>query len=570
MVLKRNQYIFILCLILLSFKLYAAISLDVEPKVTPIHEPFEVIYTIENVSVNSSPDFSPLTRDFIILGTKSRNQYNNINGKISALNQISLTLMAKRAGMLTIPSINFGPMRTPVGHVEITTNKTKTNVTGVTNKSKALTLDASDNYDDAVFIKTTLTPLEGYVNQQFIYTVKLYNNGQLLDTEYNPPKAENALVIPLGNSYRYRTIENNKNYIVEAQNYAVFAQNPGKLSILGPVFNALLYESMPNRVTLAGKTIHFDVKPIPDNFTNKNWLALRGASIKETYENLKNSYDIGESVVRTISLTVTGSPAELVPELSFESNDKFDVYADPPILDNVIKQQDVQGNVTIKLTYILHQSGEVIFPEITIPWFNVQTNKTQMLKLPARTVIVNKDNKVLDNKENNTSKIAKLNIKKNEILLNEDTDNSRLVSYVNKINLIFILFGFIIAIIVLGLYKLFSALVLKRKNYNEIFRQLKKACKNNNSENAKNAVILWFKINGVSANNLYELADMVYDKELCQELKILGDIIYKEDENLKSIWQGNSLWHRVKRYTFKKPKNKQRNNDNLPPLYPDI
>lgn len=577
--LRKDIKLFFQTSFLLAFILYAsvakaAISVDVKPPVSPIHEPFEVIYTIENVSINSAPDFAPITKDFIILGTQSRSRYSNINGQISVVNQVVLTLMAKSAGVFTIPSLNFGPMKTPTARVEITTSQSNNQNTQATEEKK---INYTDNYQDAVFLKTALTPVEGFLNQQFIYTVKLYNNGQLLDTEYHPPKVEDALIMPLSNSYRYHTIENGKNYIVEAQNYAVFPQKIGKLHVIGPVFHTLLYESMPNRVKLSGKTIDFNVQPIPAGFDNKNWLPARHANLQENYVNLKTSYEIGESVTRTITLNVTGLPAELVPDYTFTGNDDFDVYVDPPQLDNSIKQQDVQGTVKIKLTYILHKQGEITLPEIKIPWFNTVTQTPQELSLPARKVIVGNITRESNRAPDATVTKTKVSEDVSQVAASKNSQNLEEVKSKRKggrdsvfrlPQLLLMLAGFLFAVVLYILFRILNTIRFKRNNYLSAYKSLEAACRKNDPLLAKDAVLLWFNVNGIQSLNLYDLADKINDPGLEAELKILGDIIYKDDKNLKSMWQGKSLLQNIKRYKFKKAHNKKKKNP-LPDLYPD-
>ena len=79
---------------------------------TAINQNEPVTLTLESDSATASPpDLAPLDQDFYILNRRSSRSMRSFNGRTTRRTSITLTLMPKRGGDLTIPAIGFGQER---------------------------------------------------------------------------------------------------------------------------------------------------------------------------------------------------------------------------------------------------------------------------------------------------------------------------------------------------------------------------------------------------------------------------------------------------------------------------
>ena len=217
----------------------ATISVQTKPAAIWQGEEFHLIIRLEHNKLDTLPDLSPLGKDFVIIGTETSMVYSIINSKSNIMNQIDLTLIAKKTGDLVIPSLNIGnEYSMPL----------KINV----KESQSLAIPtppgSTDASNDPIFLESKSDINQAFINQQIIYTVRLYSNQRILNGEYVPPKAEDAIVVPLGSGKSYQTTLNERIYAVEEQRYAIFPQKAGELKIIPPQFNAIILSAVAQQI----------------------------------------------------------------------------------------------------------------------------------------------------------------------------------------------------------------------------------------------------------------------------------------------------------------------------------
>ncbi len=371
-----NKIIIAGILSLFSVLIHAQISLRVDPSQVAIGEEFKLILTQDDPQNGGVPDLTVLQSDFVILGTERHVSYSIINGQTQSASQWIVSLEAKKSGILTIPAIRVGAdQSSPV------TINVQANSTNQTNQDPQL--DSSDAQD--VQLTSNVDEKKPYVNQQILYTVKLYNSKRLLDADYQGPQVENALLIPLGDAKRYQTVQNNTNYVVEEQSYAIFPQKSGPLQIKSASFSALIYDINPQKVKAQDKPIDLTVQPIPKDYKGKDWLPAKKITLTEQYENTNQTIEQGSTITRTVTLEGVALPAQLLPMLHFEETDAFNVYPEKGKEQNKVIQGELVGSTDIKVTYLFNKAGKVIIPELKISWFNTETGKEEVAMLPPRS-----------------------------------------------------------------------------------------------------------------------------------------------------------------------------------------
>ena len=116
-------------LLFCTFNLFAA-TFSAQINVNPVlvSDSFQLTYTAEG-SVDDEPDFSPIRKDFEIIGTSQSNNVSMINGNFKRTKKWILSLRAKNSGTFRIPPISFGNEQAP--EVEINVKKVApSNVSG--------------------------------------------------------------------------------------------------------------------------------------------------------------------------------------------------------------------------------------------------------------------------------------------------------------------------------------------------------------------------------------------------------------------------------------------------------
>ena len=542
-----KRYILIVLLCWTNVAL-ATISVHINPPTVQQGEAFRLILTIEAPQSNGIPNLIPLQENFTIVGTERSMLYSIINGQTHAVSQWTVLLTAKKTGVLPIPPIQIGSQQSMASSIEVTEEQVTTPDS-----------PAGDTLQDAVMLKADANLRTPFVNQQVIYTVKLYNNQRLLEAEYMPPKVEDALLVPLGEGRRYETTLNGSNYSVEEQQYAIFPQKSGVLNIVAPSFKALVFDAVPRRVKVQPKTIPLMVKPRPANYSGKDWLPASQVALTETYDQTESTMRQGNTLVRTIILQAAGVPAQLLPIFKVKSSSQFNAYAEKPELHNTAKQHELIGRATIKVTYLLNKAGRITIPVVSVPWFNTDTGKEENASLPARTLEVEA---VAGGGLQPTTALAKpLAPLPTVPLAVLSTEKSNVWAWWLAGSL-----GLVLLVILVG-WGFGKRLQMNVERRRLVLKELHEACANNKPNQAQAALLHWARLQwpGMELLNLHHLAKLVPGTALKKQLSILSKALYSEEPS--TPWQGDALWRSVRAYVQIKPTVKSKGSD-LPPINP--
>ncbi len=530
----------------------AKISVKIDPPTAELGEVFRLSLSTDEPKANGVPDLMPLKQNFTIVGTERRISYNIVNGQSSSFSKWIISLTAKKIGVLSIPPIKIGNQISAPSSIEITGDE------ALVTKD-----DDVDIMHDEVMLKTKITKGKIYVNQQIVYTVKLYNSQRLLDTQFLPPSVEDALLIPLGDANSYQIKKNGRDYFVEELQYAIFPQKSGELKINPPEFNALVFDISPRRIHIQAKKSNINILPIPANYTGKKWLPAKKVVLTETYDKANEELNLGSTLVRRVTMQADGLPAQLLPSLSFNSTDKFNTYPEKPELNNSMQAKELIGRADIKITYIFNAVDLIKIPALNVTWFNTDTGNEEVSSLPARVININNVN---GNHKHKTKKLSKPIFEKpKELNLNEPA-----ISKAEKFYKLafWTLSGFILFFTVIFILWRVTNLKLARwQSMRSIDKELYKACKNNSPKEVQTILLRFANLQWPEDKfiNLEQLAKIVHDKEFKEELEILSEVLYGKGK--KNKWQGMSLWLSFKAFRstkviFKTKKQK------LPPINP--
>jgi len=550
-------------LLLLSFApavVFAAqISVSFDRNPVSQDESFQIIFTA-NDTPDNDPDFGPLERDFEILGQSQSSNSSWINGKSSKTIQWTVNVMAKHPGSLIVPAVKFGDDVSQPASVLVT----------------QATVNKAVDADDDLFLEVDATPQSPYVQSQVLYAVRLYRRVEIAQASLSEPELGDAVIEKLGDDSNYNTQINGVNYLVTERKYAVFPQKSGSLTIkplmltaevvanTRPNFNGFFNSQMTKTKKILSKSVTLDVKPAPATFTGKHWLSAEQLVLKEEWSGDNQQMKVGEPLTRTLTLLAKGTTVGQLPELNIgKVDEQLKTYPDQPALQEQKKPEGLIAFREEKIAVIPSKAGFYKLPAIEIPWFNSQSQKMEIAKIPETTITALEAVGVQPDIAAPVAPTPVQQPQKAEAVMPtiSQPQQQNVWLWVS----VFLASGWL-ATLAYFLIKRPAKKPLAEKSEREIrledsVKSLKKACADNNAAVAKDALLAWGrqKFGATSLGAIAELSDA----RLRDEILNLNQVLYGKAAEL---WQGKKLFQA---FVENKAREKMAatDDDKLEPLY---
>jgi len=369
-------------LILFAVNGHADTTARVARNTVSITDSFQVIFETDQ-DVSERPDFSPLQRNFDILGTSQSTSVNIINMSMRRSSRWVVDLMAKHEGELVIPAIIIG--------------NEGTNIVKVTVKPATAAVNGAPTGE--VYMEVEVDNPTPYVQGQFIYTVRLMRTVQTDNASLTEPHVNGGDVIveKLGDDNAYETTRGGVRVSVVERRYALFAQNSGPVTIEPLLFEGSILQgnrsmfdpfARGRSIRVRSDAVKVDVQPIPANFSGPVWLPAPQGLLSESAPDSHQQYRAGEPFTRTLTLQATGLASSQLPEINAPVPTGIKQYPDQPVLENRVGDGGMVAIRQEKVALIPPEAGSYILPAIEIPWWNTQSNQREIARLPARTIEV--------------------------------------------------------------------------------------------------------------------------------------------------------------------------------------
>jgi hypothetical protein len=516
------------------FAAQIGVSFDRNP--VSLDESFQIIFTA-NDTPDSDPDFSPLEQDFEILGQSQSSNSSWINGRSSKTIQWTLNVMAKHPGSLVVPAVKFGDDESQPASIMVTQAAA----------NKAI------NTDDDLFLEVEANPQSPYVQSQVLYSVRLYRRVDIAQAALNEPELSDAVVEKLGDDSNYNTQINGVNYLVTERKYAIFPQKSGALTIKPlvltaevmassrPNFNGFFNSQMTKTRKISSKSVTLDVKPAPATFTGQHWLSAEQLVLKEEWSGDNQQMRVGEPLTRTLTLLAKGTTVGQLPELNAGKTDaQLKTYPDQPVLREQKKPEGLIAFREEKIAIIPSKAGFYKLPAIEIPWFNSQSQKMEIAKIPETTITA------LEAAGGTLPDQVASPVPSTAQPPQKDEQSALVITQPQQQNMWFWVALFLGA----GWLATLAYFLIKRpvkkpaeeKSPTEIrledsIKHLKKACADNNATAAKDALLAWGR-QKYGATSLGAVAELS-DARLRDEILHLNHILYGKEAGQ---WQGKKLF----------------------------
>ena len=325
-------------------------------------------------------DLTPLTGEFDVLGTRTSSQIRSINGAVESWTDYIVTLFPLTEGELTIPPI------------EINNAQTDPITVSVVNEGPRSNQDS-----DELFLEIEVNKESVYVQEQLLFTVRLYYtiNG-IRNPQFTELEMPDTVIQLIGSPNQYERLMQGERYGVYEKRYVIFPQRSGPLEIPDILFRGEVTDGSSNfvfrnlntrRVTAFIDGITINVDPRPEAAQEMDfWLPVANLTIEEEYSTDITSMQVGDSVVRTITMVADGLDGAVLPPFSPEEIEGLNSYPDPADIQRTFVDGSIVGTRIETSTLVPTTAGEITIPEIMIPWWNVDTNQLESAIIPAKFI----------------------------------------------------------------------------------------------------------------------------------------------------------------------------------------
>jgi len=352
---------------------------------------------------DTRPDLSPLQQSFDVLGTSSTTTVQILNGSTSANTQVMVTLSPKRAGRLTVPSIEWnGERSAPLG-LDVSASAGSTSSSGGVAASRQ------------VFLETQFGPSNPYVQAAVTVTLRLYTREALYNPSITLPGNNDFLVRQVGSDHQGTVVQGGASYVVVTRHYVVFPLRSGRLTLPGAVLDARVasqsasgfgsnpfagfFSSTPffgnvfstvKPIRLHGDAIRLDVRARPAAAVGSYWLPATAVTLKETWDPDVLKAQAGNPLTVDLSLQATGLTAAQLPDLSqlMALPPGVKPYPDEPKLTDTAQGETVVGTREQSIALIADRPGRYTLPALRIDWWDTRTNQPRETTLPPRTLMI--------------------------------------------------------------------------------------------------------------------------------------------------------------------------------------
>ncbi|MCG8415270.1 MAG: BatD family protein [Pseudomonadales bacterium] len=380
-----KRFLFSLALALLaSTNLSFAQEIEVSVDRTELARGETLTYTIRVFDQRQGMqlDLTPLTENFDVLGTRTSSQIRSINGSVESWTDYIVTLFPLTEGDLEIPSLTINSVDTDPIAISVVNQGPRSN-----QSAEELFLEVEVNKDSV------------YVQEQLLFTVRLfYTINGIRNPQFTELEMPDTVIQLIGSPNQYERLIDGVRYGVYEKRYVIFPQRSGPLEIPDILFRGEVTDGSSNfvfrnlntrRVTAFIDGLTIDVKERPVAAQNNDiWLPVTSLTLEESFDRDINNLQVGDSVVRTITMVAEGLDGAVLPPFSDSEIEGANVYPDPAEIDRTFVEGEIVGTRVEQSTIVAVQDGNIVIPEISIPWWNVDTDRQEATVVPSTRIAV--------------------------------------------------------------------------------------------------------------------------------------------------------------------------------------
>jgi hypothetical protein len=321
--------------------------------------------------------------------TSSRLQI--VNGKVDASAEHTFFLVPERTGTFTI------------GPAEVT-------VEGRTLRSNTVGLQVAEaarserEEKGSVFLVAEVSPQTVYVEQQVVYTLRLYRRVRVSDLSLTLPETKDLVFKELGEPTEYESVYNGRRYQVVEVRYRIMPSKAGVYRMEPARMRMRVYDGGSRRgggffddpffsgfatgrqTSVAGNRIVLQVLKLPEQNRPARFSGLVG-EFNISAGLSPSQVEAGESATFTVVVTGQGN-VNRIPDLTMPEIDGLKVYADQPVLETEVRGDGLVGNKTMKWALVPEREDTYEIPPLSVSFFNPEREQYDVLSTLALELVV--------------------------------------------------------------------------------------------------------------------------------------------------------------------------------------
>lgn len=443
-----------------------------------------------------------------------------INGQSTQSTRWSFTLFPLSSGTFTIPAFEVNGIRS--APIELTVLAQ----TGSTDEPREL------------FVEATLQGnTEIYVQQMLYYDVVIYFSGDLQRGNLTEPQLEGAEIQRVGQDVEGSALVNGVRYRTITRRYSITPQRSGSVTIAPPLFSGEVIERDNSRYNYFARSktvmqeanpIAIEVKQQPADFAG-NWLVAGLVTLTEEWQPEQSELTVGEPVTRIITLSAVDVASSQLPDLNQQLPAQLRLYQEQPQAKGAERSGRLVAQKIFTTAIIANESGDLVLPEIRLPWWNSQTNRQEVAVLPERTFTV---------------KAATGSPSPTLLPQTIVTPQAKVSAWQWNYTSTLLTIGWLLSMLLLWYLKKpqTTSKAVESPSRRIAFDDslLKQACQAADAQRAAEQLLLWGQQQfSRPVRSLGQLATLVADPALAAELDKLAEQLYRSAHN---SWQGVALY----------------------------
>lgn len=544
------------------------VSVTVDRNPVMVNESF-VLEVVANDSLDGNDlDLTPLRQSGLVVGrTATSSSTQIINGSISKTTSWNVVLLARKEGNYTIPPLTIDG----VSSQPITVSVVQSNA-------------AAGQNNQTIFLKNIIEQTDLYLQQTVKLVTRLYfaPNVDLQSGTLSDPILDQAFIKQHGKDKDSSEIIMGVRYRVIERIYTVTPQSSGTFTISSPAFNGEISTGRRRStfsnfggtkpVTSIGSDIEINVSSIPKQYSG-TWLPSDLVMLNEEWQPNQDSYEVGEPITRTFTLTALNVNEEQLPEVIGNYPDSFKTYPDQSESHSEVRQNAIVSQRVSTEAIVATKAGEFVLPEVSVNWFNTKTKREEVATIPAKTInIVPSTNAQAAPMTNLQTPIIEstaigeqtCDLPSDSTYSDNDSSNLPTGSY----NTLLMWAGWALWIFT-SLIWLLSSLLRRKQNkqpqspHSKVTYDksvLKQACLNNQANMVRAELLKWAKVEFTQPVLTLSALMPLVNPELQQQISILQNSQYSKHN---TEWSGKAFWNAFKMFNST---TKKKSDSNLPPL----
>lgn len=246
-------------------------------------------------------------------------------------------------------------------------------------------------YDPNIFLRVVVTPAEGYMGQQFVYTLYLYCNSKIACREedvVDEPQTddfwvENLLGPLRSTGFQYQQFVRGELFNVSVlRRLALFPLKAGKLKV-GPARVEVLSLTLSlwggrSRVKLESSSIEIEVSSLPEAGKPSNFNPNNVGDFQLSANIDRTQVELGEPITFTVTISGTGNIRNI--NLDKPQSELFKIY-DPNTREYLLPKDDKIGGEKIwEFIMIPQKVGNLELPIVSFSYFNPDKKQYHTIK----------------------------------------------------------------------------------------------------------------------------------------------------------------------------------------------